>query len=573
MKNYPAPWLKDLGLSADEFRRCPEGEDPLLWGLRNQLVPEAAYQIWASETYGLPRLDSAFFDQAFDSKLLSEYADLYNWSPHCYPIYEWENVVYVASLKPESIPLGQKKVCCVIASYSALVQTWTEMKVAPAEDIFPAPPAPPEALSLEPLTASRPALRDTQVGTKTKVPPPPPEVASLGDLDFSSMDSLSQPAKTPVAVPMAEATQTKIDSSPMNNLTSATQTIQERKAAETEVPSADLPFPQFDFDNLSHGNLSLEGDAKKEAASAKKVAKPSVMPPPPAAPQAKSPGKGQPEVTQSPLDFDFNFDLPPAPAAKVTSEKAKAPAPTLTEEMPLHQAPQEATPTPTPNPTAEEMDDDYTPVPFISEEERARFKHTSVQMGRIPKPEGPIENTVTDTHRAQNHAPIENLITDTDLTRCVDLKNCRSGKDVMSHVFLHLRKDYKKLMWVELAEDNHFYPKYVYGNWSMTPDSWGKSVDLLKPNIFRIASQSNLPFHGEVSDNPINTAYFAAWTGGKKPDVVTIYPVSEDDVLKGFVVAFSINEEFDEVASLTKIGNLMSICAGHLFQAQQKKSA
>ncbi len=539
MNDNTAPWLKSLGLTENEFSQMPPGEDAALWGLKNQVIPELKFSKWVSETYKIPMISPEFFNMALDFSLLEKFAHLHEWNNQCFPIYLWEEVLFIACLSPEQISLDQQMCCLVAAPYSAMTAAWIRHETG-ANKTISVPTKKVELVIPEP-----PPLQAKT--SEADIPPPAPAMESLGELDFSGLDKMGQSPPPSYETPQdePELTSTRVDDSPMNNLTTATQTVQRQLGEENAVPD-NLPFPEIDFDDISIDNISLEGEADN----------PKPRPVPLAAPKEQM-KKSPPALPLEKLAFDED-SLAEDSLAEDSDE--------IDSELRLSQ--DEA------QDENGDIDDDYTPVPFISQEDKELFKHTNVGMSRIKRPDGPIENTLTDHgSRPENHAAFENLVTERDMNRCLDLKNCQTKKDIISHIFLHLKRDYRKLMWVETREDGHCYPNYVFGTWAMTKESWNTPVNLRKPNIFRIASLSDLPFHGAVAKNEINTSYFQMWTGGKIPDVATIYPVSDDDQLKGFIVAFSINEEFDEVGSLSKIQKLVSLTRKHLFQTKSKKSA
>lgn len=537
MSDIKAPWLKPLGLKENEFSQMPTGEDAALWGLKNQVIPELKFSQWVSETYKIPTINPDFFNMPLDFSLLEKFAHLHEWSDHCFPIYLWKDVLFIACLSPEQISMDQQKCCLVAAPYSTMKAAWVRHDTE-ADKSISVPTPEPELV----ITQPPPSVPANVANTDT--PPPAAEIESLGELDFSSLDEMGQTPQAPQATPQdePELTRTRVDDTPMNNLTTATQTVQKHSGERTATPD-DLPFPELDFGDISIENISLEGDVQNL--------------------------KSQPAPEPSPAEQMGKRPLAP-PVEETSSDEDSHVEDSQVEDSNVRLSQNEAED----EDKDADFDDDYTPVPFISQEDKELFRHTNVGMSHIKKPDGPIENTLTDHgSKPENHAAIENLVTESDMNRCLDLKSCQTKKDVISHIFRHLKRDYRKLMWMEIREDGHCYPTYIFGNWAMTIEAWNTPVNLLKPNIFRIASLSDLPFHGEVAKNEINTGYFQLWTSGKVPDVATIYPVSDEDQLKGFVVAFSINEEFDEVGSLSKIQKLVSLTSKHMFQSKLKKSA
>lgn len=182
------------------------------------------------------------------------------------------------------------------------------------------------------------------------------------------------------------------------------------------------------------------------------------------------------------------------------------------------------------------------------------------------------QNTLTQAPQA-TETPRENLISDGDILKNKDLNPKGDFKSVVAHMFNHLKKDFKHVMWVERDSEGAFFPKYVDDTWQMTKLSWQMHINLTNPNIFRIAYNSSMPFHGEINSNPHNQKYFEWWLSGETPDFATIYPVIINDVICGFVAGFNKNSEFDEVGSLKKVENLIAICERYFPDYSKQKAA
>jgi hypothetical protein len=219
-----------------------------------------------------------------------------------------------------------------------------------------------------------------------------------------------------------------------------------------------------------------------------------------------------------------------------------------------------------------QYDDDYTPVPIVTQTElEAQEKRRQEFLETEPIEPESTENTVVDTSPAA-HVPPANEITKDDLLNAAQLDGSKDLKHVVAHMFNHLQRDYKKMIWVEKGDHGQYYPQYVYGSWNMILDSWRTPLNLANPNIFRVAFLSGHPFHGEIHGNPFNDKYFELWNRKRTPDFATIFPVVVDQSLIGFVGCFDRNQEFDEVDSLKKIENLVSI-SKNAFQQHKPRAA
>jgi hypothetical protein len=58
------------------------------------------------------------------------------------------------------------------------------------------------------------------------------------------------------------------------------------------------------------------------------------------------------------------------------------------------------------------------------------------------------------------------------------------------------------------------------------------------PSIFRIVSTTQKPYHGFVSLNDLNEAFFESWNHGQIPDHVTIVPLMDHDLVVGMLMGF-----------------------------------
>ncbi len=629
------PWVKPLGLSSSNFADKPEGANSLVWGLKNNIINPEEYLQWATEYFQLPAIKAEFFSFALDFNLIEKYSNLYDWHAYCYPIYQWENQLFIACLEPPTTSISMNT-CFVIAPFHALESAWQKN-----ENSRPGAPKATEQVPIIETPAaieSEPSLAATEVATVDTPPPPPapsietssvervneksPEAEvpqsppieavgldfgdlkmemgvedidqpesepkdvkktdhEVGDLDFSTMEQSfpDSTEDTPEGAAEAEAdpipqdevvaeeiTHTKVDEG-LGNLTSATQTMHASQytAASAEPASENPPLP---FDNLTIDGISLEGEQtqidepelektkvdptaeqhKVAAANSNKV----ITPPPPTPMAAPSPAVAQSEDKK----FNDENSIPSLDDLKQHQTENPQQAPGLEEENP-------------------DFDDDYTPVPVLTKaqqeaqqrrKQEALAKEQKVEKSRIS------ENTITD-HSQPILIPAENLISDSEIKEASNMDNASSIKHVIAHIFGHLRRDYAKLMWLELDKDDRYFSQYVFGDWKITELAWKMHVNITNPNMFRVAFKSGHPFHGVISSNPYNEKYFEWWCRGKTPDFATIYPVTINETIIGFVAAFGKGSEFDEVGSLKKVENLITICKKSLAKFTSAKAA
>lgn len=641
-------WLKELGLNSADFAKVPQGESPLIWGLKNLLVNEQAYTLWACETFQLPALKEEFFSQLANFSVIEKFSQLHSWHGTCFPIYEWNDTLFVACLEPLTLP-SETKICYVIAPYSAMTRTWkkylkgiapTEMMTGsipvielpeiptvvsgkvPKSPVKEQPAPPPTAKVIEfakPVEAPAPAPEPQAEATA-----PEDDYDSLDDLDFSALEALSGKSKIPdelVAesemipdedldegfvepltevdvvkpsseplfiqgpVPVNEVTQTnpEID---FGNLTSATQTMH-FKAEDTEMEDLDLPNLVL-FEQEKVTEFSLEDDpspkpAPKETAKTKSIlpnkgkmtvnkvsekAKSAVTVSEKNKIQAKTPEKPKvPEkkpaaVTAKPAAL-LDLDIPSLDDLNLQAPKAPAMAAPAVDEVPEF-------PDLEPSNPGVLLNDDKTPPPQYGEFESDYGKPKIVT--ELGPPADFKENTITE-HEPSVDIPNQFVITDAEMKEVGDIKKCTDIKSIIAFIFQHIKKDYGMLMWVEPTSSSDYVPRFVYGDWQMIQKAWEIPVNLDQPNIFRIAYMSSLPFHGEISDNPINQTYFNAWTKGNKPNFATIFPVCHEDHCYGFVVGFIAGDEFSNTGSLKKLTHLASLSKPSFNKLHKQKAS
>ncbi|MCJ8277227.1 MAG: hypothetical protein HRT44_03885 [Bdellovibrionales bacterium] len=489
-------WFTELGLNDDIFQALPQGDNPLVWALKNEHISMEKYTLWAREHYQLPHIKDSFFNFSMDASLPEKYQGLYSWSPSCYPIYEWEDVLYVACLEPVSLNEDQKA-CFVIASLSSMETAWNKFQTTNKEtneaknSVIITPPAPAEEES-------------HQESENVILAPPVPEAD----------DNQESVIITP---PAPEEEESIVLAPP----------VSEEKAST--APAA--PVPDLDFSNLSM-------DAEGEGFEAHPPVEAPVIEKKEVAPKTQSPER---EETLGGLSFaDLN----------------------MSGDQPMDQQDEEE----------EEFDDDITPPPVEATPTPSTQSVSFDQITQTQTQTKTEEMTKTDVS-SPIYIPKDKRITDEDLKKHTDLDLCQGTKDVISHIFGHLTRDYNKLMWLELSETGQFFPRFVYGPWPLDSTAWNHALDVSKPNIFRIAFKSSLPFHGEVSSNKVNDQYFDWWNGGEKPDMATVYPLIFDEACFGFLLGFDQGPEFDFVRSLKKMEDLISLSSKAFEQINSMKKA
>ena len=262
MKHQNKRWIKYLDIDKDQLQSAaPEGEDLLVWSLKNNHVDETAYTRWASEYFKVPAIKAEFFSMAIDFSLVKKYQNIYTWNSYLYPIYQWENTLYIACLQPFNLPTDLN-ICFVISPITALESAWEKHSSEPLINQFSPPmeprPLPQEESKSPSMPDIKPKVEAQNNETKEQ------QTSSLDGLDFSALEnqtSFYDVPEGPVDDSTSEEviTQTKIEV-PINNATSATSASQKNHDAMTtkaQENSSQLEpvAPVIDADSFS---LDLE---------------------------------------------------------------------------------------------------------------------------------------------------------------------------------------------------------------------------------------------------------------------------------------------------------------------------
>ncbi len=562
MSNANFPWLKALGHTIDDFKAMPEGEDILLWGLKNKIVNETNYLEWASSFYSVPLIKPEFFSMAVDFTLLAKYPELYQWSAQCYPVYEWEDTLFIACISPPNQSIS-KKTCLVMAPLEPLEKAWLKNLDAKGSAVVPSYAPGNTVITTQMSEAS---MVQTEEPVETPKEQSPRE--SVTTVDFSSLVDDAEASPEPTVnlgqespfekhqdmTPEASAVEGFIKE-PLNEIDFSAPTLEgdqqpivsDDKTAVTATSAASVPIEK-EADSPDKPEVIALGPSEEKQGT-------------PSAPDSIQEPAVEPATSASASSTDDV--LPPLDDLKALQVEDPQSAPGL--EPPVAEQEEVST-------VAESFADDYTPVPIVTKEQQEaqeRRRQEALQKKISAKQ---TESTITD-HAQPIHTPPENQITAEDFKAAETIENADTMKLVIAHLFSHLKRDYKQLMWVEKNNESLFFPKYVYGPWNMTSLAWRMHVNINNPNIFRIAFKSESPFHGVVYINPYNEKYFEWWNEGVCPDYATVYPIIIDEKIIGFITGFNKNEQFDEVASLKKIENLVALCKKNMESLQGSKAA
>lgn len=129
-------WKTPFPLVYQKVKQLPLGRQLapnhlILLALENQLLTSEEYLTWAQKFYGLARANDSFFNEQLSANTYEKYKNQFEWGLQAIPIFEWEDVVFVACLDPLAVPSDLPFLCRpVLASYEVLKATWNRFLTA-----------------------------------------------------------------------------------------------------------------------------------------------------------------------------------------------------------------------------------------------------------------------------------------------------------------------------------------------------------------------------------------------------------------------------------------------------------
>lgn len=125
------PWKHQFPQAFQRVRLIPLARnlDSAQWmflALESGFITSNEYLPWAQKYYGLASIKSDFFRNIFHPSIYLKYKDDSSaWGPQALPIFEWDEIVFVACVDPHSVP-SQLNFRCrpLLAQYEDLVSAW-----------------------------------------------------------------------------------------------------------------------------------------------------------------------------------------------------------------------------------------------------------------------------------------------------------------------------------------------------------------------------------------------------------------------------------------------------------------
>lgn len=138
-----------------------------------------------------------------------------------------------------------------------------------------------------------------------------------------------------------------------------------------------------------------------------------------------------------------------------------------------------------------------------------------------------------------------------------DLKNyndCATFEEATDLAFLNMKSHFEKSLML-VFQAGQLRPWRWTGTVQPVSKTKPAPIDLNGPSIFRIPFKTGLPYHGYVTPNGVNTAFFTAFNGGVTPKHVTIMPLMVSGRITGMIMGITENA-IDLRTSLRQMENI-----------------
>lgn len=225
------PWAKALNVSEIDLERWQEEAPPkahlLNWCLDHEKINPQEYYEWAKDYYQLAMLNESFFNHAPNIELWNQIQSVSNWSPNMVPVRQWDGVVFIACVEPQTEIPWSFPVQFLLAPRRELLNYWMNLHNQAQSAVQQSPKAEDPQQKPEPELAAKTQEPVTPQAVVT--PPPQPSEASQPEQNFT------------------------LNTKPENN----------QPSTEAEVPEG---FPVFDTpDDQSPAGLDLSQDSADSA--------------------------------------------------------------------------------------------------------------------------------------------------------------------------------------------------------------------------------------------------------------------------------------------------------------------
>ncbi|MCC6138042.1 MAG: hypothetical protein IT287_05380 [Bdellovibrionaceae bacterium] len=475
-------------------------------------LPIADYMKWATENYKIPFLSDDFFAQTKNFKLIIENPSA-QWNEFFFPIHEWQGLLYVGCLEPQSFEYS-KKTCMVLCSPTQLSLRWSKMESLQKTAI-----GIPLELLLPTLTEETPAGITPQLSI---------EKQTLAQPVTANKPATAAPPAKIVPAPLTTNTTTNPNTAaPVAKPIAASQAPAQKPAITTPATKRETAPPQTITTNPQRPPTPSIGS-------------PSATPLRPTAPAAAKPAEASAlPLTKFSLE-DTKSELKTAPRTVPTPTKTNTPAKEAAAPAPkAPSAPPPATVKINPNFSQSNYN-----IPEITNVVRAQNKssdtHFTSTKTIMPFPDRTTQFTFIRTVYS------EQVIIDAK----TKIQENNDPQDALISAFKLLKDYYKKLMWVVRDQKGYAFPIACNTEWEFTEEAWNLSMDFKTPNPFRIAKLTQKPYHGPISKNRASDEFFKQWGDGTYPDVLSIVPVKLHGKVFGYFVGCGKGPHFNSQQSI-----------------------
>jgi len=528
-----------------------QGLSELGFALKNGLIPEDQYLVWARNTFGALSLDMKFFqEQKAPRSLYEKLKESYSWSLECQPVAEWDEHLIVAGLeKPADLP-PDLKVIFVFAPLAGLQSFWEALQTeAPvlAEGETPAEHEEatglPDGFAMSDSTSTSLSFTGITLAGESKPAP--------------------QPATPPAPAPAPSATEKPL------LMKMHDEPAEEKPVAlkvETPAPPAPKAAPQPTKEKpalVKAEPVVLSPKLAPEAPAAQAIPTIPAVPPPP--PQAATPAASEkPKITLTPVEVAQDFpqlpplpNLPPLPKipAAPPTETEVASIPTLPKLPPS--APTEETPVPThvlpklPNATPSEVA--VAPAPALP-----KLPPTPPPPMAAPQEPFPEVKTVIAAEvRAEPQVvvPVQPSAPRVEIPEALALEALE-----------HFKNHYEKRVFIDFNSQAKT-AKAIYWPQDFVATEAPSVHSLETDSFLSIVMKTQKPYHGYLIKNAIVERFFRELNQNEIPENVTVVPLICNDDVVGAVAGWGpkMTYNLNVLRDVQKAAHEMSVKLGWAF--------
>jgi len=471
----------------------------------------------------LPILNSRFWtEMSPDLQILQNWSTLATWSESMLPIYEWEDLLYIAVSDPKIIPpsLLHNPRLVFLQSEKVHLQAQWQKSQTPAAVTLAAPEPDPVYEALPNLDSTSPEISEmpTQVHaapepfqglpefeTTAFASPVEPEQASRPEL---AQEPTSEPTPEQIPEPFPEPA-TVMAKVPAANAPTPPATS-EMSLEEMMRASADLPEENSEQKKEAHAveddDMAMPQGLSTDAAAP--ATSPSVIlqkvdppPPPPASPLQPITPAATPAAAAAPKPQLPKAGLPPSIPNKPAATPPKTAPAVAAKSEPANQPPSVKIPASVPA---------QAPAPPVAEP-------PSVSLPKAPAPAA----AATAAAPAKAKAP---------------------EGDPFVAFFDQLNAHFSRSM-LMLKHDKVGQPWKWNAGFQKGPAI--KPVDLLERSPFSLVLQTHKPYHGALAPNPVVAQFAKEWNKGQNFQNLTVVPLMINEDLLGFLLAEADGEAID----------------------------